>query len=302
MGKLLSMKDKVELESKLIEQEHRLFNVLMNIYQTNSYGSSDPRKIASRKALFYKLIFGTARTTAFGGIVAFGTLYFAGLQTNALFEQNNLIKQELLETQRQAKEAFWSQGLKRKTELVNILYTTNSDQLPMYSPRLRSESMVEYIYQQSIMAEISYENFLESGSVSNDAAMYKFGVNLDSALLSSIQVNQIDFRKAVLVDANASDAIITYSNFKGVKLDRSNFSNTKLLGSDFSQASIFAVDLTGADLSGIKWDNETVITYSNIHGVKNAPDGFYDWAIDNGAVDESNKEVWRKRVDQLNKW
>ncbi|WP_196387773.1 pentapeptide repeat-containing protein [Vibrio cidicii] len=296
------MKDKIELESKLIEQEHRLFNVLMNMYQTNSYEPSDPRKIASRKALFYKLIFGTARTTAFGGIVAFGTLYFSGLQTNALFEQNNLIKQELLETQRQAKEAFWSQGLKRKTELVNILYTTNNDQLPMYSPRLRSESVVEYIYQQSIMAEVSYKNFLESGNVSNDAAMYKFGVNLDSALLSSIQVNQIDFRKSVLVDANASNAIITYSSFKGVKLDRSNFSNSKLLGSDFSQASMFAMDLTGADLSGIKWDKDTVITYANIHDVKNAPEGFYDWAIDNGALDEPNKEVWHKKVDQLKKW
>ena len=62
-----------------------------------------------------------------------------------------------------------------------------------------------------------------------------------------------------------------------------------LWGSDLSGAHLTGTDLTNvdlrfADLRNADWEQIKSISMANIAGVKNAPKGFVEWALKNGAV------------------
>jgi len=40
------------------------------------------------------------------------------------------------------------------------------------------------------------------------------------------------------------------------------------------------------------------IALANIHGVKNAPHGFREWALSHGAVDEPDIQKWKQRKNE----
>ena len=69
----------IDLEAKLIEQEHRLLRVLLNVlFETKSLPASDPRKIAARKALLWQLVpTGGQSTALLGTIIAVLTVAYA---------------------------------------------------------------------------------------------------------------------------------------------------------------------------------------------------------------------------------
>jgi uncharacterized protein YjbI with pentapeptide repeats len=60
----------------------------------------------------------------------------------------------------------------------------------------------------------------------------------------------------------------------------SNLAGVKLDGADLTSA-----DLRNANLEGIVWQHIATIKSANIGGVKNAPDGFREWALKNGAIE-----------------
>jgi uncharacterized protein YjbI with pentapeptide repeats len=65
------------------------------------------------------------------------------------------------------------------------------------------------------------------------------------------------------------------------------------VGSDLSGANLDGADLSSADLrnanlQGIAWQHIAVVKSANIAGVRNAPEGFRDWALKNGAVESQN--------------
>jgi len=41
-------------------------------------------------------------------------------------------------------------------------------------------------------------------------------------------------------------------------------------------------------LRGVRWERITNIKNANIFGVKNAPQGFVEWAVKHGAVQQDN--------------
>jgi uncharacterized protein YjbI with pentapeptide repeats len=97
------------------------------------------------------------------------------------------------------------------------------------------------------------------------------GADLESSLLS-----ESNFYNADLTGANLSDCKMVAAYFMGATLRNANLSNA-----DFDQA-----DLTGVDFTGVaNWKSITHFQAANIHGVRNAPDGFVDWAKQHGAVD-----------------
>jgi hypothetical protein len=77
------------------------------------------------------------------------------------------------------------------------------------------------------------------------------------------------FERAILRDADGSDADFSAADFSGADLSRADFSNA---------------DLHGTDLRDIGWKTIKSMKATNIYGVKNAPEGFVDWALKNGAV------------------
>jgi hypothetical protein len=120
------------------------------------------------------------------------------------------------------------------------------------------------------------------------------GLHLEKANLARGNLNSADVRNAVLPSIDLSDADLRSANFRdcncrnasfrGATLDDADFSGTDLSSVDFSGATLVNADLHNADLRGADWAHLANIKGANIAGVKNAPDGFVDWALKNGAV------------------
>jgi hypothetical protein len=98
--------------------------------------------------------------------------------------------------------------------------------------------------------------------------------DLKSANFTSADLHSANFRESDLEDAFFEDA-----NMKDVDLSGSHLSGAKFDNADLSDA-----DLTYADLQNIEWKHLKSVSGANIFGVKNAPGGFVQWALDHGAV------------------
>ncbi|HKD62244.1 MAG TPA: pentapeptide repeat-containing protein [Terracidiphilus sp.] len=134
------------------------------------------------------------------------------------------------------------------------------------------------------------------------------GVDASSAFLQGIRLDHANLLRA---DLSAADlracsfrfADLTYSdlhsaNFRGCDMENAvltnaNMSNADLVGSDLSNAklenvNISSADLRTANLQAIDWKKIADIRSANIAEVKNAPEGFRDWALKNGAIEITN--------------
>ncbi len=119
--------------------------------------------------------------------------------------------------------------------------------------------------------------------------------NLLRADLSAADLRGSDFRSADLTFANLHAA-----NFRGSNLENASFSNADLkdadlVGVNLSGANLDRVDLTAADLRSanlkdVQWKQIRSIKTANIAGVKAAPDGFIQWALQNGALDSPSAD------------
>ena len=132
------------------------------------------------------------------------------------------------------------------------------------------------------------------------------GVDVSSAFLQGIRLyranllranfSAADLRISDLRNCNFTLANLSSANFRGARLDGDDFSETDLRNADLNGASMVGVDLSGAilddadlrltDLANAQWRNIKSLARSNIAGVRNAPPGFVDWALKNGAVSQ----------------
>jgi hypothetical protein len=120
------------------------------------------------------------------------------------------------------------------------------------------------------------------------------GVHLEKARLARANFNAADARNSDFRSADFSTADLQSANFRESDLRSANFSNAGLKDADFAKANLGGADFTGAtlddaelrhcDLQNIKWQKIQSIRKANLFGVKNAPDGFLAWALQNGAV------------------
>jgi hypothetical protein len=134
------------------------------------------------------------------------------------------------------------------------------------------------------------------------------GVDVSSAFLQGIRLyradllranfSAADLRNSDLSNCNFTLANLSSANFRGARLDQSRFSEADLRNADLNGASMVAVDLSGAilddadlrlaDLANVQWRNLKSVARTNIAGVRNAPPGFVEWALKNGAVSQPN--------------
>lgn len=120
------------------------------------------------------------------------------------------------------------------------------------------------------------------------------GIRLPNARLlrsdfSGVDARNSDFQSADLSVANLSSGNFRGSNFKAANLQDSNLANADFCGAtlsnaDLSGATLDAADLGNTDLTNAKWQKINSLRGANIRQVRNAPKGFTDWAIKNGAV------------------
>jgi uncharacterized protein YjbI with pentapeptide repeats len=95
-------------------------------------------------------------------------------------------------------------------------------------------------------------------------------------------------------------ANLNSANFRGAHLDHAKFAQADLRNTDLNSSSLVAADFTGAilgdadlrsaDLANIQWQHLKSIARTNIAGVKNAPPGFVEWALKNGAVEQPDAD------------
>ena len=115
------------------------------------------------------------------------------------------------------------------------------------------------------------------------------GAKLVRSNFSAADSRNGDFRYADFTDANLSSGNFRESNFYKAWLRGAQVNDADLFGADLTEADLAGANLANADirdanLSNIRWREIANLKMANIHGVKNAPDGFVSWAVKNGAV------------------
>ena len=123
------------------------------------------------------------------------------------------------------------------------------------------------------------------------------GIHLERASLLRADFSTADLRGSVLESARLVFADLHSANFRGSNLENVDFTNANLsdsdlVGSDLSGARFDNADLSSADLrktnlQGIAWQHIASIKTANIADAKNAPDGFREWALKNGAIEKA---------------
>ena len=92
----------LELEAKLIEQEHRPFQVIATFFRAREQWSpSDPRRTAVWKALLWRVLFSPTTVAATGGTIAVASLAAFIWQNLLIREQNEYFREQLTQQQRQ---------------------------------------------------------------------------------------------------------------------------------------------------------------------------------------------------------
>ena len=120
-------------------------------------------------------------------------------------------------------------------------------------------------------------------------------VRLIRANLSAADLRNSDFHLADFSWADLHSANLRYSDLQNTIFDNANLQNVDLFGSDLAGArldgaDLSAADLRSADLKNIEWKHLAAIRMANIAQIRNAPDGFIVWALQNGAIQKSSDE------------
>lgn len=128
---------------------------------------------------------------------------------------------------------------------------------------------------------------------------YLEGVRLENAQVRRAIFSSADLRNASFSHAHAGDAEFLSANLRGADLrecdltgaqfDDADLAGARLGQADVAQASFARSDLRGADLERVtNWQTIRTIRQANILGIRNAPDGFVNWARKMGAVETNS--------------
>ena len=126
------------------------------------------------------------------------------------------------------------------------------------------------------------------------------GLDLHGANLLRSDFSSADLRNSNLAAANLNFANLNSANLRGAVLDRADFAQADLRNADLTGSSLAGADLSGASLTDadfsranlrdIRWQQIKSIQRANIATVQNAPAGFVEWALKNGAVNSPAAE------------
>jgi len=135
------------------------------------------------------------------------------------------------------------------------------------------------------------------------------GVDISNATLRGINLEHANLRDANfsgahLYEANLSMTHLYKAKLLGAYLYEANLSGADLYDANLAEAELGLANLDGAnlgsaDLKDIKhWQQIKSIRNANIHDVNNPPDGFIEWAIENGAVRKEMREDREKFISE----
>ena len=107
--------------------------------------------------------------------------------------------------------------------------------------------------------------------------------------LHAVDARNSDFQAADLMSANLHSGNFRESNLSGANLQDADLGEADLCsahlnGAVLDGATLDAADLGNADLGQVKWQKIKSLKGANIWQVRNAPEGFVQWATQHGAV------------------
>ena len=120
------------------------------------------------------------------------------------------------------------------------------------------------------------------------------GIRLSHASLIRADLSAADLRGCDLRSSDLTYANLHFANFRGCALRSASFVHADLHDADLVGGDLSGADLTGANLDsadlrsttlqGVRWQGIQSMKGANIAGVRSAPDGFVQWALQHGAV------------------
>jgi hypothetical protein len=136
------------------------------------------------------------------------------------------------------------------------------------------------------------------------------GVDVSSAFLRGLRLDHANLLRSDFSAADVRGSDLRSADFTSADLHSANFRNSDLSGASFQSADMHDADLWGSNLTGVRfsdadmggadlrfsdllnsdWKQIRNIKMANIAGVKNAPDGFIDWAMKNGAIRTTSQD------------
>jgi Pentapeptide repeats (8 copies) len=132
------------------------------------------------------------------------------------------------------------------------------------------------------------------------SSAYLQGLRLQHASLVRADFSSADLRTSDLSGCDLTLANLNSANFRSATLNRTemaqaNMRDTDLNGADLRDADLSGAALDGADLraaklQNVRWQHIRSIKGANIAGVVDAPAGFVEWAMANGAVNQPSAE------------
>ena len=113
-----------------------------------------------------------------------------------------------------------------------------------------------------------------------------FNVRFDEADLRRANLNDTDLGGSFFIDVNLEDASLLSAKFDGADFSNADLQNADLRSADLEGAILTGANLAGANLRGIRnWRRLADISGASIRDVRNAPEGFRAWALQQGAKD-----------------
>jgi len=114
--------------------------------------------------------------------------------------------------------------------------------------------------------------------------------DFSSADLRNSNLAGVDFTLANLNSANLRGAVLNGAQCSQTDLRNADLEGSSLVGADLTGAGLDEADLRGADLQNTQWQHVKSMKGTNIAGIRNAPAGFAEWALKNGAVEQTAAE------------
>jgi uncharacterized protein YjbI with pentapeptide repeats len=119
------------------------------------------------------------------------------------------------------------------------------------------------------------------------------GAKAADAYWADCNLSRADLYNANLNNASLRRATLAYTQFRDASLVSAVLAGADCANANFKRANLREADLDKAE----NWAEIDDIAQANIHGIRNAPAGFVEWAISNGAVAVASDEEWKAVLD-----
>lgn len=245
----------IEIEAKLLEQEHRPFSLIKNYLGRNKYKKDDKRRISIKAALFWKLLFSQTAVIATGGIIGVFSVYFLYKQTDYIKNQNKLIENQNYSIQ---KQTFLIESGRRSSQVFimgDVLSDINKElNNEKNTKRILSNALVGRII--SLSRAMKPYKFLEGDSLIKKPLSPERGQLLISLLESKIDsaffrnriLTRCEFTNSDLSNSDLSGEYFSGVNFKGSNFSNSNFRKATFEGVNFNESNLVNVDFNKSSL------------------------------------------------------